>query len=234
MDHYVEVLGEGKYLETAARFVAEVSLEVRASKEETALREVTEFCAQALVVLREAGLTDDEIIEGGMNFSRPWYWRKQIGQEATRKMILKVSDFSRLNKALEQLEPLQSRHMERKTISVSLGQPEFDDSSEIKAAALTQAFEDAKAKANRLVTVMGYRLGRPLQLEEGDWNVRGSGFAGDADWGDFSRFGWGGLVVAAGGGAGAGGESQVEQEPQMASPSRTIFVKCRARFAIDD
>jgi uncharacterized protein YggE len=229
MDRYIEVFGEGRYRETAATFIAAVILEVRAAKDETAFREVSELVSEGLAILRDAGIRDEEIVEGGTDLRRPWYWKKQVGQNASRKIILKVADFARLNRALELLEPLQSRHKERRTISIDMRQPEFAESVEAKSQALADAYEDAKAKASQLATTMGYRLGQPLYVEEGGTAKRNSGFSGDEDWGgDSSRFGPArvDLIMAA---AGAAAEPQVDPQP----PTRTIYVKCRVRFAIE-
>ena len=48
MEHYVEVIGEGSFVEMARRFVAEVQLEVRAAKDEVAFSEVIELWGEAL------------------------------------------------------------------------------------------------------------------------------------------------------------------------------------------
>lgn len=227
MDRYIEVIGEGQFIETATKFIAEVMLEVRASKDETAMRELAEFWAEALAILREAGISDDEIIEGGADFHRPWYWKKKVGQSALRKIILKVSDADRLHRALEQLEPLQSRNKERKTIGIEMRQPVFEDSDEAKSAVLARAFQDAKAKASRLAAAMDCTLGQPLEAEEGGWSKRNSGFSGDEDWwGDKSRFPMAGGVML------AGAAAPSEPAPSLQRPTRTIFVKCRVRFAI--
>jgi uncharacterized protein YggE len=230
MERYIEVTGEGQMLESASRFIAEITLEVRAVKDETALRETSELLSEAIAILREAGIDDQEIVEGGTDFYRPWYWKKQVGQTAARKIMLKVTDFNRLNAALAKLEPLQSRHKERKTISIDMRQPEFADSGEAKAAALTQAFQDAQTKATQLANAMHCRLGKPIYVEEGSWAKRNSGFSGDSDWGgDDARFAWGGgMLMAAGAGALA------EAEPELQRPTRTIFIKCRVRFGLED
>ncbi|MCA9094284.1 MAG: SIMPL domain-containing protein [Planctomycetaceae bacterium] len=228
MDRYIEVIGEGSFIETASRFIAEVTLEVRAAKDETALRDVADLWTEALTTLLEAGITEEEIVEGGTAVRLPWYWKKQVGQNASRKIILKVADFGRLNHALELLEPLQSRSKERKTISINMRQPEFTDSEDAKATALSDAFTDARKKASRLAITMNCILGTPLQVEEGTHAKRNSGFSGDEDWGgDFSRY-------AMGGGAflGAPGAAAIEPEPELQRPTRTIFVKCRVRFEL--
>jgi hypothetical protein len=65
MDRYIEVIGEGSYVETACRFIAEVSLEVRAAKDETAFAEVSELARKAATILGEAGIEESEMVEGG-------------------------------------------------------------------------------------------------------------------------------------------------------------------------
>lgn len=231
MDRYIEVIGEGQFDESAMRFIAHVTFEVRAGKDETAFREVAELYADGLSLLRESGIADDEIIEGGLDFQRPWYWKKQVGQSCARKVILKVADFSRLSLALERLEPLQARNKERKSISVDMRQPEFDDASTGRSSALASAFEDAKTKASSLAAVMNCKLGNPIYVEEGGSAKRNSGFSGDEDWwGDDSRFPYGGGIVM----AAAGGAAAAEPAPEPQRPTRTIFVKCRVRFSIID
>lgn len=226
MERYIEVIGEGQYLETASRFIAEVTVEVRAGRDETALREVAELCAEALASLRASGITNSEIVEGGTDFRRPWHWKKQVGQNAARKIILKVSDFGRLNLALEKLEPLQSQNKERKSISVQMRQPEFDNPSDAKSTALAQAYQDAMAKASSLATTMNCKLGKPVYIEEGGWARRSSGFSGDEDWsGDYSRFLVGGNL--------AEGDATAKAEPELQRPMRNIFIKCRVRFGIE-
>lgn len=229
MKRYLEVIGEGKYIEMASRFVAEVTIDVRAAKDETVVRELAELWGEAIAILREAQITEEEMVEGGTELHRPWYWKKNVGQNAARKIILKVNELARLNQALEKLEPLQSRNKERKTISVEMRQPEFEDSIDAKSAALVQAFKDAHAKATQLAAAMQCQLGKPINFEEGAWAKRGSGFAGDEDWaGDSGRFAMGGgfAVLAASGGAAA------EDEPELQRPTRSIFVKCRVRFSL--
>ena len=231
MDRYVEVIGEGEFEETAVRFVADVVLEVRAAKDETAVRELAELWSAALAALQEAGIHDEEMIEGGTDVHRPWYWKKKVGQNVTRKIRLKVPDFSRLNGALDRLEPLQSRHMDRKTISVDMRQPEFEDSNDARSLVLARAYEDAKSKAIRLASAMNCVLGEPIHVEEGGWTKRNSGFSGDEDWGgDSSRFAWGSIALA--GPAAAGAPMGSTPEPELQRPSRTIFAKCRVRFSI--
>lgn len=227
MDRYVEVVGEGQYVETAVRFIADVTLEVRAARDETAQRGVGELWDEALTLLRDAGILDDEIVDGGGELQRPWYAKRQAGQIAVRKIVLRVADSDRLTHALELLEPLQVGHEGRRTISVAMCQPEFADEGDGRAMALAIAFRDAQTKASRLVEAMNGRLGQPIQVTEVGMSRRNSGCLGDPDWsGDASRFDAShGVVLMA-------GESASQPEP--ATPTRTVFVKCRVRFALVD
>ncbi|MBS0209465.1 MAG: SIMPL domain-containing protein [Planctomycetes bacterium] len=232
MKRYIEVIGEGKFVEAASKFVAALNLEVRAAKDETAFRELSELAGEVLAALRDAKITDEEIVEGGTDLHQPWYWKKKVGQTASRRIILKVADFSRLNRALEQLEPIQSRNKERKTIAVDMRQPEFESTDDSDALVLANAFADAKQKAERLAAAMGCELGKPISVEEGGQTKRNSGFSGDEDWGgDSSRFGYGAIMMA-GPAAGAGAAFEPTEERELQRPTRTIYVKCRVKFAI--
>lgn len=231
MNRYIEVTGEGSYRESAARYVADVTLEMRAAKDETAFSEVSTLRDEAVAVLLSSGIEKDELTEGGTEFQRPWFWRKKVGQSVGRKIILRVRDFDRLTKALESLEPLQSGNKQRKTISVDMRQPEFDDSGEAKADALAMAFLEAQTKASVLASKMNVELRHVISFEEGRKSKRNSGFTGDSDWGgDDDRFGMGGAILMA---AAPGGDSE-ESDYTLEAPTRTIYVTCRVRFEVAD
>ncbi len=160
---YVEVTGEGSFTETASRFVAEVLIEARTARKETVFDEVHKLWEAAVSSLRNHGIDDSEIVEGGIDYFHPWYWRRMPGQTGTRTIILKVVDFERLNAALESLGPL--RVAGRRSLAVNLKQPEFDSTTDAKSAALAAAFDEAKTKAQRLAKTMGVTIGEVLQVE---------------------------------------------------------------------
>ena len=226
-DRYIEVVGEGQFVEHPVRFVAEITIQVRAAKHDTALNELGELCRAVVLSLRDSGIDDDEIVEGGTNFLQPWYLKKKSGQVGTRKVILKVDDFGRMNRALEKLEPFQKSG--RTSISIEMRQPEFDASADEKAAAFKSAFAEAHAKATRLAQEAGVDLDEVIQIEEGRSARRASGFSGDEDWwGDSDRFGpAAGVAMDA-----AASADEFGSEVGTHSPTRSIFVKCRVRFAI--
>lgn len=227
VESYIEVTGEGVFRETASCYIAEVTARVRAARNETALEEIGEFWMAVVASLRENGISAEEVIEGGIDYLEPWYWRKKPGQTGSRRIIVKVPDFARLNGALVALEPLGLG--ERRSLTVTLKQPEFESSAEVKSNALSAAFRDAKVKAERLAAQMGCDIGDVLRIEEGPTARRRSGFRGDEDWnGDGDRFGGDGFVTM----AAAGGCVGEKDEPTLGDPTRDLWVRCRVRFAI--
>lgn len=228
-DRYIEVVGEGRFEERPSRFVAAITVQVRAGKGAAALDELDEFWRAVVSTLRQAGLTDDEIVEGGTSYFHPWYSKKKSERFGVRKVILKVRDFGRMNAALAELEPLQSG--ERKSIAVNMRQPDFDAGVEEKAAAFESAFAEAHSKAARLAQLAGVELGPVIHIEEGRSGRRGSGFSGDEDWGgDSDRFGPSTGVVM----LGAPGSADDESEFNLQTATRSVFVKCRVRFEIGE
>ena len=228
MERHIDVIGEGNFTEMATRFVAEVVVEVKGSAKCTVISEVTDFQNEALNVIRESGIAEDEISEGGLLSYQPWYWIRKPGQSARRKIILKVAEFPRLNTSLEALEPL--RGDKRRIISVNLKQPEFDSTTSSRANALVAAFQDAREKAENLAKTLGRKLGNVLHVVEGRPSHRRSGFTGDEDWyGDEERFRRAGSSELY-----ASIDCAVEDPGyNPANPTRDIWVKCRVRFELD-
>ena len=227
MERYIEIIGEGSYVEEAALFVADVSVEVRAAQKETAFDEANEFAKEVIRTLMLSGIEQEELVEAGSGYFRPWYLRKKAGKTAVRKVTLKVPDLSRLYAALEAIEPL--RKVERRSLDVHMRQPVFETSSDAKAAALKDAFNEAKYKGLELANEMGCDLGPVIYFEEGRSSRRSSGFSGDADWwGDSDRFSGGAVMVA------AAREATTDDDDgiTLQSPTRSIWVKCLVRFQI--
>jgi uncharacterized protein YggE len=235
MDRYLEVVGEGKFTETASRFVAEVNLGVHAVKQESALSEIAALHRETVQLLRGAGLTDDEIVDGGAgfvtSFDRPWTWKKKHERDAKQRLIIKVKQLDRLYAALGVLENLQSRVARSQTVYVELRQPEFEAPSEMRAVAHSSAFLDAQEKAQQLAARTNGKLGKVLFVEEAGRAKRNSGFSGDEDWfGDSSRFEGRGLHAFSIDAL----EAVPRPSEQLAMPTRTIFVQCRVRFELLD
>jgi len=215
MDDYIEVTGESTLRETMAEAGAEIALAVRASRPEVALREAEQLRADCVRQLREAGLRDDELQDGGFQVWQPWYQRKKVGEEASMKILVRCDELSRLQQALSRLEPLFEN--QRYTIDVRMRRPRFAASDDQRDQAQRDAIASARAQAALLADAAGVRLARVVQVEQLQGLTSGSGAYGDPDWGH--------VAVRAGAGGGAA-------EAPLDPATREARVRYRVRFAI--
>ena len=226
---FVDVLADASYDEPVERFIADVELEGRGASEDSAMQQVRELTSRCVERLTAAGLARDEIEDAGMAMRRPWWTRKKEppGKEATHKLRLRCGDLAKLNRALAALEGAAANT--REAINLHMRPPVFREDDAPRADALRRAVRAAREKAQAVAVEAGATLGPVLQVIEAPSAWRGSGFGDDNDWGgDSSRFagGGGGAVLMAG-----IGEAGEQPEP-LATPSRTIWVRCRVRFSL--
>jgi len=225
---FVEVLADASFEEPIEQFVAELGLEVRGASEDSALQQVRELSHRCVERLTAAGMSRDEIEDAGLSMQRPWWTRskEKPGKEATHRLRVRCADLARMNRAMSSLDGVTTNT--RETINLHMRQPVFREDDARRAEALRRAIKAAREKAAAIAAEAGATLGPVLQVIEAPPAARGSGFGADDDWaGDGSRF------------AGAGGSAYVmasigeggEPEP-LATPSRTIWVRCRVRFAL--
>ncbi len=223
-DAYIDVIGEGKYVEEVEAYVADVILDVRAATDETSGREVAELRDRCVKTLVASGLGYDEITDGGGEVGQSWYRRKQPARHALHKLTIKTPDQHRLAKALGELEPLFSN--QRHEFVVKMRQPVFADDLSVSLQAQREAVAQARVKAEVLAQEAGVTLGDIRRVEEGGRSRRASGAFGDDDWwGDDQRFGSAGPALA--------GATATEDPLPTETPKRTIWVRCRVRFVIE-
>jgi uncharacterized protein YggE len=219
MDTYVDVTGSTELVETVSQLRADLELIVRASHADTAVREAMELRNQCIRKLKEAGLGDADLQEGGAQAWRPWFWKKAAGQEAAQKILVSCSEARVLYRALSSLEPLfeKSRH----TIAVTMRQPQFSATPSIKEAALRAAIADARGKAESLAAEAGLRLTGVIQIEELSNQTGRSGMYGDEDW-------RGPIAIAAAPRA----ASDAGQYESLEGATRNVTIRCRVRFSV--
>lgn len=217
MDRFIEVVGIAALVESVSEYRADVTLQVRAAQAETAIKEVTELRATCIRALREAGLTDRELQEGGSEVWRPWFWKKKPGQEASQKLLLSCNDMQQLLSALGSLEPLFDN--QRYSLSVSMRSPLFQADIAARREAERVAVADAEAKAQNVAASARLRLSGAIEIEELDVKVSRSGAYGDQD--------WMGVAMAAGGAATEGGGESLE------AATRSSSLRFRVRFAAE-
>lgn len=225
-DFYIQVMGEGSYTEEISEYMADIVLEVRAAKDQTAVAEMSDLKDDCVKKLVDSGIRNDEIIDGGGEVWRPWFRRKKVGKEARHKLTIKTPDMERLSRALSELEPIFEN--QRHHFTIGMRQPVFSDDLSAAIGAQKQALEEARTKAHALAEEAQVKLGGIVRIEELERTKRDSGSFGDHDWyGDSSRFGVAGAPSEV-----LGELGEEEESVPLESPKRTIWVRVRVRFAI--
>jgi len=217
MDSYIEVVGCGELVEEVTEYRADLSLSVRAAQADSAMVEAGELRDRCIRILKEAGLSSEELSEGGSTTWRPWFWKKKPGQETSYKILISCSEAKRLYAALDALQPVFEN--QRYTLSVSMLSPRFVPATEDKVAAQAAAIGDARCKAETIAKEAKVSLSSIIQVEELSAKTDRSGAYGDED--------WRGIPVAAGSLA----ESDASFE-ELDGAKRTSSIRYRVRFAI--
>jgi hypothetical protein len=219
MDSYIEVVGFAPLIEQVTEYRADLSLSVRAAQAESALAEAGELRDQCIRTLKEAGLSSEELSEGGSTTWRPWFWKKKPGQETAYKILVSCAEAKRLYVALDALQPVFEN--QRYTLSVSMLEPRFSASNEGKAAAQRAAIADARRKADTIAGEANIALASIVQVEELSVATGRSGAYGDETW----------LGAPVAGGAASFSENDAGFQ-ELDSAKRTSSVRYRVRFAI--
>jgi uncharacterized protein YggE len=182
MDYFIEVEGTASAEERLVEHRAVLTLHVRAPQLEGAITQAAELRDQCIRTLLEAGLEKSELTEGGAELSRTWWWRnKNVGQEASHKILMSCANSARMHKALGALEPLFQD--KRNSLDVSMLSPTFDFPAEVREGCQRDALDDAKTKAAVLADAAGVDLGDIVQIQELSTSHTRSGAYGDQDWG---------------------------------------------------
>jgi len=217
MKTYIQVSGESQLVETVVEQRATLTLTVKASKNEVALSEATSLRNATIRALKDAGLTSEEISEGGRDAWQPWFRKRSAGQEASHRVLVSCRETRRLYQALDALQPLfeNARH----TLAVDMQQPRFEAPEGAEAAARVEAVRQARAKAQTIAGEAGATLGAIAQIEELGSQAENSGAYGDHTW-----------AFAAAASMPAGGGSDEFEELGGATRKRTL--RFRVRFLI--
>lgn len=159
MKTYIEVSGEGQLIETVFEQRAALTLTVKASKAEVAMSEATSLRNATIRALKDAGLTPEEISEGGREAWQPWFRkRNSAGQEASHRVLVSCRETRRLYLALDALQPLFENA--RYTLAVDMQQPRFEAPEGAEAAAQVAAVQQARAKAQAIAREARRHAGR--------------------------------------------------------------------------
>jgi len=222
---FIEIIGEGEYQERIEKYILDLKLEVRASDEETALKEVLKLKDETVLLLKKSGLSIENIIDGGYELWKPWNRKKKTGKYAHYKIIIQTKDENILSKSIEKISVLFQN--QRHSLTYEMRQPQYDNPIELEKDAIKTAYKNALNKAKAIAEESNVEIGRLLQVNELSKSKRNSGIYGDEDWmGDNSRFGGyvGGISVAGGG--------YEEPDSTTSKAERTIWVRYKFRFEI--
>ena len=218
MDPFIEVVGQGTLTEKVAEYRMDLSVTVRAAQGDVALKEATELRSRCIRTLKESGIKDSELTEGGGQVWRPWFWKKKPGKEASHKILIACPDWDRLFKALGALEPLFDN--QRSSLSVSMRQPKFEAMSSERTIAMSSAITDAKSSAEIIAHEAALRITGVIQVEELDQRKGRSGAYGDESWHDAYAI--------------AGAAAVSEEAPESIDAAvRQIVLRYRVRFSVE-
>jgi len=224
MESFIEVVGSATLLEEPVEYRADLNIVVRAAQAENAMKEVGELRSQCIRVLKDAGLTEKDLREGGAEMWRPWFWRKKPGREAMQKILVSCSDVQPLYQALSHLEPLFEN--QRYSLSVSMRKPHFSASDDARIQARRGAVADAREKATALASEGGLMIKGISQIEELAEKTSASGMFGDQDWGGYAF---------AGAAVGAADDDSADEPgyEKMEGAHRIATLRFRVRFVVE-
>jgi uncharacterized protein YggE len=218
MDQFIEVIGTGNAKEHVAEYRAELDISVRAAQGETANAQAIELRDRCIRQLKNSGIREDELSEGGVENRRPWFWKQKVGEETSYRILLSCKDFERMMAALRDLEPEFAN--KRFQLTVHMRSPRFELVQSAVDDALAEAVSNARSKAQVLAQASGVELGPVIQVEELGRRTAGSGVRGDEDWHHYPV-------------AMAGAASAHEDAPEhLAEASRPVSWRYRVRFGV--
>jgi uncharacterized protein YggE len=164
MDPFIEVIGQAALTEKVVEYCADLSLTVRASQSDAALKEAIELRDRCVRTLKESGIKGSELTEGGGEVWCPWFWKKKPGQQVSHKILISCPDGDRLFKALGALEPVFDNS--RFSFSVSMRRPEFEAAGGERSAAMSSAIANAKSSAEIIANEAGLRVTGVIEVQE--------------------------------------------------------------------
>jgi hypothetical protein len=231
MNKFIEVYGESQYQEHPVKVVMDIDISVRATTEERASEDIRVVVNKTLDSLFQSGIKRDEVSYGGREVFTPWWKRNKAGLLTRNKISIISRNRITVYKALEEID--QFKNDKRIMVEISERQPIFEPLPEDVDSAISEACQDAKAKADKLAKATGVSVGSPLEIEEFKRGTRGSGTYGDYDYGDYQ-----GITIASAAAVGAGDISEGSDDSEVPTARiegnrRTIFVKYRIKYKIE-
>lgn len=176
---FIEVTGEGEYLEQIQFYILDITIEARAKTDAAAVEEANKLKEQCELSLQENGITSQEIDHIGLEIWRPWYKKKKAEKYAQHKFRLKVKDRDRLGNAVAQMAKLFDE--DQYHVAMTMRQPVFEEKQNGIDAAIKSAYQDAKRKASLLAAEEGKEIGTMTKAVELSKSIRKTVSKGDVE-----------------------------------------------------
>lgn len=221
----IDVIGDARFVEEVKEYVVDLVVQVRAPKRETVLKDLSELQRNCVQYLVTSGMRREEIVYGGSEVWRPWYWIDTGAKEAEHTITIRTPDIERLTGALSGLESIFEN--QRYSFTVRMRCPVFAATADAVLIAHREALRAARTRAGVLAEEIGAQLLDVMQIEEVAPNPanglstrparRERDRAGDAEGAPQRQRS-----------SGTGEDGRVRTEP----PTRTVRVAYRVRFAL--
>lgn len=159
----VDVTGTGVVRGTPDVLDLVLGIEIRAKGAADALRRNSELLRQVIEVLRDAGVTDDDIQTAALSI---WPVTNDdgtavIGYSVSNTVQVTLRDLDRAGAIIDEAATIAENEIVVLGLSFS-----FDDNSRLVAKARTEAVRQARAQAEQLAEAAEVTLGRLLSIDE--------------------------------------------------------------------
>ena len=175
----IEVLGTATVEEVARnqRVAITVSLDAKSSLLGKSSMHVLSAQRDRLIqTLREHGLRQDELSEGGRDTSTWRWWRGRKEQSSSYRVLVCCDDTQRLYQALDALDAVSDGKFD---LQIDMLGADHEVPPANLAQARRAALEDARQHAQTLAEAAGLQLGPLLSVQEQNARARSSGAMGD-------------------------------------------------------
>ena len=166
----ITVSGEGKVTAIPDKATVRFSIVSRDEDPETARAENAEVSRNALRAVRAQGIAEQKIrletlrLQPYRTYNDQTRRNEEAGYEATRQLVIEIGDLEKLPTIIAELVQEGANRLQ----GISYG---LADKSEYRNQALTEAVEEARAKAELMATTLDAKLGVVMHITEQSFHM---------------------------------------------------------------
>ena len=179
MERFIQEVRSASSTQSVFEYRAKVVISVHGPGIPAALKDVRALRSQCVRAIRDAGLTDQQMREGGIAIETHWTDRQVDGHDARVSLLLCCEDAQRLLAALGAIDSMFDD--ERFTLMVAMANPTYQAEASVRAETQRAAVADAQLMAANLAAAAGLRLTGVLELEQFEGKVSGLRSFGEYD-----------------------------------------------------